>query len=414
MNLRHWPPTQHLTLCCNTMLDVETALTRTLDLAQPLALERLSLWEAAGRVLAEPVVASTALPPFDYSAMDGYALCTADLPNEVAPVLTVQGESRTGHPAPMLRASCACRIFTGAALPEGADCVVMQEQVTRDGDRITLRHTPGPGEHVRRRGEDLAQGQVAVPEGSRLGAFQLGLIASLNQGHVQVRRLPRVTILCTGDELFEPGTAARSNGIPESNSIALSTLARQAGAEVRRAPFVHDEPEAMLEAIQAALAGSDLLLTVGGVSVGDHDLVRPALEHAGAVLDFWKVAMKPGKPLLVGRCGTTIVLGLPGNPVSAQITFALFGMPLLRSLQGDRQPRPTLRFACLTHDVTQRTGRTGYYRAVLDREEVTLVKNQASGAPTSTAWANALLIMPQQTDQLAAGAQVEVLAFADL
>jgi molybdopterin molybdotransferase len=193
----------------------------------------------------------------------------------------------------------------------------------------------------------------------------------------------------------------------------LAALVETAGGIAVRAPLAKDEPDATREALATALASSDLLLTVGGVSVGDHDVVRPALEALGAHIDFWKVAMRPGKPLVLARHGRTLVLGLPGNPVSAQVTFALFGIPLLRALQGDRTPRPSVRRAHLTKAIRQRPGRRGFHRAILSGSDVSLLENQASGAVTAMAWANALVVVPAEVSELAAGQLVDVLAFAD-
>lgn len=391
------------------MLDFDEALERVLVGVRPLGTERVTLGEAAGRVLAEPLTAAEPLPAFDYSAMDGYAVATQDFAGDGPWTLPVRGESRTGHPPPGLEQGSACRIFTGAALPLGADAVVMQENVQREGDSARFAAAPPAGQHVRRAGEDLERGAEALARGTRLGPGQLGLAAALDRGELLVTRRPQVGILCTGDELRAPGSAARAGSIPESNGITLSAMVRAAGGSPHLGPLTRDDREATLHALEDAIAGNDVLLTVGGVSVGDHDLVRPALEAAGASLDFWKVAIKPGKPLVHGSVGKARVLGLPGNPVSAQVTFALFGVPLLRTLQGDRRPRPELLRAELTHPLKQKPGRRGYYRAVLDGGRVTPLDNQASGAPTSMAWANALAIVPADSTGFDAGTVIEVL-----
>ena len=313
------------------MLDLKTARSRILSQVIPVSSERVPTSRALGRVLRRALTASVPMPRFDVSAMDGYAVRGLDVtPGAVLPVV---GEARTGRAPGQLAAGCATRIFTGAALPEGADTVVMQERVAREGERVTFEVAPRVGENVRLQGEELPLGVEALPAGSRLTPGALMLAASLDRATLVVSRRPRVTILCTGDELRENGEAGPLGTIPESNSPGLGALAQLAGAEVTIAPLVVDEPELVRDAVTQALQGADVLVTVGGVSVGDHDHVRTALQEAGVSLDFWMVALKPGKPLAFGRLGHQHVLALPGNPASALVTFALFGMPLLRKLQ---------------------------------------------------------------------------------
>lgn len=396
------------------MLSFDEARERVLRDIAPLGKERVPLAEALGRVLAEALTATQPMPAFDYSAMDGYAVRSADFSGAGPWLLPVVGESRTGGTPPELAAGAACRIFTGAALPLGADAVVMQEEVERDGDRARFASRPAAGSHVRQRGEDLDVGGLGLAAGTRLGPAQIGLAAAMDRGELPVFVRPRVSILCTGDELRAPGSPARPGSIPESNGQALSAMLRVLGAAPRLLPYVRDDREATLAAVRDALCGADLLLTVGGVSVGEHDLVRPALEAAGASLDFWKVAIRPGKPLVFGRCGATRILGLPGNPVSAQVTFALFGAPLVRMLAGDRKPLPGFRRARLTQAVRQKPGRMSFVRGTLDGDAVTPLPNQASGAPTSMAWADCLLVVPAESEGFAAGAEVSVLALESL
>jgi molybdopterin molybdotransferase len=331
--------------------------------------------------------------------------------------MEVAGESRMGALPPPLAAGTACRIFTGAALPDGANAVVMQEDIARDGHRVTFRAPPRAGQHVRSRGEDLKEGDRALDPGTRLGAFHLALAASLDNTELVVARRPRVTIVCTGDELRAPGSSAQPGTIAECNSVGLRALAEQAGALASIAPIVRDDREAARASIEAALADADLLVTVGGVSVGDHDVVRPALEGAGVSLDFWKVAIKPGKPLALGRSGKTHVLCLPGNPASSFVTFSLFGLPLLRSLQGDRRALPGTLSAPLAADVKRSPGRLEFMRAKLVTSDgklaVETLPNQASGAVTSMAWADALAVIPSEATALSKGEIVEVLRLAD-
>ena len=405
------------------MLTFEEARARILTGASRLGQESIPLAEAAGRVLAERIVATHPLPPFDHSAMDGYAMRVADLVGGGPFRLRVgPDESRAGRAAPSLAPGEACRIFTGATLPQGADTVVMQEDVTRDGDQINLVARPRPGAHVRSAGEDIRPGQEALAEGTRLLPGHLSLSASLDRGALVVARRPSVAIVCTGDELRAPGSSGGPASIPESNGVALAALVRQVGGEPRILPSIGDDLDATAAALEGALAGADLVLTVGGVSVGDHDLVRPALERVGVALDFYKVAIKPGKPLTFGRREVagkiTRVLGLPGNPASALTTFMLFAAPLLRALQGDAAPIPLLVPARLGGGFHHRAGRLELARATLERRGRELVavplSNQASGATTSTGWATALVLIPLDAEDLAAGAEVDVLRFGDV
>jgi len=379
--------------------------------------ERVPLAEAAGRVLAEDLVAREPLPRFDHSAMDGYAVATADLSGDGPWELPLSGESRAGADAPPLTDRTACRILTGAPLPARADAVVMQEHVHRDERVIRFADRPKAGQHIRRAGDDVARGAAALAAGTRLSAGALALAAMLDRAELVVARRPRVTILCTGDELRAPGDEARPASIPESNSAPLAALARQAGAVVRVAPIARDEPRATLRAIEQALEGTDVLLTVGGVSVGDHDVVRPALERAGVRIDFWRVAIKPGKPLAVGRGAGAHVLGLPGNPASAIVTFTVFGMPLLRAMQGDRRPLPMTLPARLASARRRSPDRLELVRATLHEQDGALSAhvhdNQSSGAATSLAHSDGLAFVPAGEGAIDAGARVDFVRWGD-
>jgi molybdopterin molybdotransferase len=396
------------------MLDFETARERLLRDAPTLGAMRVPLSAALGRVLAEDLIAREPIPPFDTSAMDGYALRSEQLSGSPPWTFPVEGESQTGHMPSDLRQGAVTRIFTGAVVPAGADTVEMQENVERREDNATFAKPCRSGNNIRSQGEDLAVGQSALPAGTRLGPYQIGLAASLDRPYLTVARPPRVTIVCTGDELRNPGEPARPGSIPESNGVALACLAQQAGADALLAPLTGDDLDATAAALEAALATSDLLITVGGVSVGDHDVVRPALEAIGVSLDFWKVRIKPGKPLAFGRHGARRVLGLPGNPVSAQLTFALFGLPLLRAMQGDARALPQAQPATLTHSLKKTTGRMHFIRSVREGDSVTPLGNQSSGAPTGLAWANALIVAPVECEGYEAGETVSVLDLADL
>jgi molybdopterin molybdotransferase len=400
------------------MLSFDEARTQLLALAPRLAAERVALDDACWRVLAEPVHAPGDMPAFDYSAMDGYAVETRSFPGKGPWQLTVRDESRAGSPPGILAPGSACRIFTGAAVPAGADAVVMQERVTRGGEFATFRARPEPLANIRRRGEDLVAGATALEPGTRLRPGHIALAASCDRAWLDVARRPIVTLMGTGDELRAPGSAAVPGLIPESNGPALRAMARGAGAYARVSPFVRDDRAGMVRAFEAALHGTDLLVTIGGVSVGDHDLVRPVLEDLGARIDFWKVAIKPGKPLLVGRRGDAILLGLPGNPTSAMVTFALFGVPLLRAMQGDTRPAFAPMRAQLARDVAHQPGRLDFVRAMVARERSGLLaiplSNQASGATTSMAGADALFCIEADRGNALAGEWVDLLWLNEL
>lgn len=396
------------------MLEFELARQRILEQVTPLASELIPVDEADGRVLAEDLVSNVDLPPFDYSAMDGYAVASADFQGPGPWVLPVAFEQRAGATGGGVTPGNVARIFTGAPLPDGADAVVMQEDTEKQGEGVLIRAAPRLGNHVRRRGEDLAKGAVALTRGARLNAFRLGLVAALDQSHACVVKRPKVALLCTGDELRDAGSPARAGSIPDSNGPSLAALARRAGARVVRLPRTSDDLELTRSAIRQALAEHDVLLTVGGVSVGDHDVVKSALEAEGVGIDFWKVKIKPGKPLAFGRRGNVLVLGLPGNPVSAQLTLCLFGLPLLRALQGDAQAVPKPMRVRLASAISQKPGRLGFYRARLEGDVAHVHRNQASGAPTSMAAADVLVMVPEDSSGIAAGAEASALRLDDL
>ena len=394
------------------LLTFEEAQKRVLALARVLAAERVPLEQAASRVLAEDVRAPADSPAFDASTMDGYAVRAADVGDEAMPVVS---ESRAGGAAPELAAGAACRIFTGAPMPRGADAVIMQEEADRDGERVRFRTKPRAGAFVRRRGDDLRAGEIALAKGTRASAPAISLLASLDVAEPLVARAPCVAIVPTGDELREPGASGGPSAIPESNSRALAAMASRAGARVTRRAPVGDDAGRAREAFESALGGCDVLVTIGGVSVGEHDVVKGALEACGVTLDFWRVAIKPGKPLAVGARGDTVVLGLPGNPVSALVTFALFGVPLLRAMQGDVAPLPRTRRARLAAPLERKAGRLELARARLEDDgRVRLVPNQGSAAVVGLCRADVLACIPRDADRMAAGDELDVYPLEEL
>jgi molybdopterin molybdotransferase len=396
------------------MLLFEEALDRVLAAAPELATEVVALADAGGRVLAEHVVAAGPLPAFDTSAMDGYAVNSASCQGIGPFRLRVVGESRAGFPFSGALEGGACRIFTGALLPAGADAVVMQENVDRERDVIALSEPVRPYQHVRRQGETVTTGQRVLDSGVTLNPFHIGLLASVERSRLAVSRAPRVAILATGGELREPGGSGPRGSIPDSNSLALAALARKAGAVSIPPRRVSDDARATLAALRDLLSQCDVLLTIGGVSVGDHDVVKAALERAGVELAFWKVAIKPGKPLAFGRAGERIVFGLPGNPVSAQVTFLLFVLPLLRKMQGcGRLVAPRHGFT-LGEPLRHSPGRLGFYPVRLGGDVATPMRDTSSGSVVAMAWADGLAIVSETSGDLEPGAPVEVIRFSDL
>jgi molybdopterin molybdotransferase len=396
------------------MLDFFQARRQIVEAASALGKEQVALSEACGRVLAENLVASAPLPPFDYSAMDGYALRSTDVNGRARWELPVAGECRAGDPPARVPPNQAQRLFTGAPITEGADSVVIQENVERDGNSIRGNQGVPALANVRRSGEDLPAGTVALECGTRLGPFQLGLIAALDRPQVSVSRRPRVVVLSTGNELRAPGSSGRAGAIPESNSPVIVALAAMAGAQVTLAPSLPDDRARAAATFRALLAEYDVLVTIGGVSVGDHDVVRPALADAGVEQTFWKVAIRPGKPLVFGRAGNTFALGLPGNPASAQVTFALFGVPLIRALQADSKPFPEMTRVRLASPFEHKPGRLGIYRARLANGGATVAQNQASGSALSLAQADALVFVPGEVELHAADSELDAIRLTEL
>ncbi len=399
-----------------SLLPVAEALDRLLSAARPvLRTEKVPLHEADGRVLAEDVAARLTQPPFDNSAMDGYALRHADIA-ELGSVLAVVGTSSAGHAFEGTAGPGeAVRIFTGAPLPAFADTVLLQEdaEVLEDGRIRTTFLTPR-GRHIRPRGQDFREGEVALKAGDLLDPGRLTVAAAMNHAELTVYARPRIALLATGDELVRPGTPPGASQIIASNTYGVAAIARAAGAEVVDLGIVRDDRQALLEAVQDALARDiDVLVTLGGASVGDFDLVQPVLGEAGMQLDFWRIAMRPGKPLMVGRLGDIQVVGLPGNPVSSLVCSLLFLEPLLRRL-AHLPPKSRLASAVAAVPVRENDHRQDYVRARIARGPsgelaVTPFGKQDSSMMKTFAESEGLLIRPPHAPALEAGAPCEVL-----
>jgi molybdopterin molybdotransferase len=396
---------------------VDSYLAEALSVIRPLAPRDVALAEADGAVLAEDVTADSPLPSFDSSAMDGYAVRAADIAGAApgTPVtLPVDGEVPAGDTSRHEVAAGTCvRIMTGALMPAGADAVVPVEWTDGGTDRVTITAAVAPGDSIRRSGGDARQGDLLLAAGTRLGPPQLGLLAAAGRGSVLARPRPRVTVISTGNELAEPGEPLIPGRIWESNSFMLAAAARQAGCVARRHPIVPDRQDAVLAAIEDELSRADLLVTSGGVSMGgEHDIVKATLRKLGTVT-FRKVAMQPGMPQGFGTVGpvATPIFTLPGNPVSAYVSFRLFVVPAVRALQNlDPKRQPAAR-AVLTAAVRSPPGKRSFLRGILDHQAraVTPVTGQASHQLASLARSNALIVVPEQIAVLAPGDAVDVL-----
>ncbi len=398
------------------MISVEEARARILADLRPVPAEVVALADAWGRVTAAPVAARLTQPPADVSAMDGYALRAAD--GVEGTTLDVIGAAPAGHPfAGSLGPSQAVRLFTGSVVPAGADAILLQEDATREGERVRVNETVRAGRHIRRTGQDFAAGDIVVPTGRRLGARDIGLAAAANHPWLVTYRRPRVAVLATGDEIALPGEPIPAGGIVSSNSHALAALIRSAGGEPIVLPVAADDPVA-IGAAADAVAGVDLLVTTGGASVGDHDLVISALSARGLNVDFWRIAMRPGKPLVFGWLGAAgsgvPMLGLPGNPVSALVCAVLFLLPALARLSGLPAAAPPVTPAVLGAPVAENDGRADHLRATLAEDEAgrlvaTPFPVQDSAMLRRLAHADGLVLRAPHAPALPAGAAVGVI-----
>ena len=399
------------------MISVDEARTRILADLRPTPAEIVALANAWNRVTAAPVIARLTQPPSDVSAMDGYALRAAD--GTLGATLTQIGAAPAGHPfGGTVGAGQIVRLFTGSVVPDGADAILLQEDASKDGDRITVNEAVTAGRHIRRAGQDFAKGDAVVAAGRKLTARDVGLAAAANHPWLSVHRRPRVGILATGDEIAMPGEPIPTGGIVSSNSHALAALVRAAGGEPIVLPIVADTTDAVA-AVADAVAGLELLVTTGGASVGDHDLVISGLQTRGLVVDFWQIAMRPGKPLLFGRLGALPMIGLPGNPVSAMVCAILFLLPALARLSGLPSAPPPTTTALLGVPVRQNDQRADHLRATVGTDEqgrlvVTPFPVQDSAMLRRLATADALVLRPPHAPALPTGAEVPIVRLDSL
>lgn len=395
------------------MLTFDEAYTQLLGHVRPVReIEEIDTMMAAGRVLAVSQHSPIAQPPMDNSAMDGYALRVADVP-ESGTRLPVSQRIPAGSVGTALQPGTAARIFTGAPLPEGADAVVMQELCEHDGDAVVVNHVPRLGEAVRRTGEDVALGAEVLGVGVRLRPQELALAASVGLARLPVLRRMRVAVFSTGSELVMPGEPLPPGGIYNSNRFMLRALLTQLGCEVTDLGIVPDNLEATRKVLREAAQGNDLIVTSGGVSVGEEDHVKPAVEAEGS-LDMWKIAMKPGKPLAYGRVHGAAFIGLPGNPVSSFVTFLLMVRPFILATQGAIEVAPQAVLLTAGFDWTKPDRRREFLRARMTAAgTVELFSNQGAAALNSTTWANGLVDIPAG-QAVAAGDKVRFLPYGDL
>ena len=405
------------------LTEIDVARRLVLESVAPLGPEPVELADALGRVLAEPVSSAAAIPSFDNSAMDGSAVRAADTEgaSEDSPVaLEVVAESRAGAPAGRgVEPGQAIAISTGAVLPDGADAIVRVEDTDAGRERVAIRAAASPGANVRRSGEDVAAGDLVLDAGTEIGPAEVGVLAAVDRPRIACGRRPRVAVLTTGDELIEPGEPLRPGAIRNSNAYAVGALVERAGATVAWTEIVPDDADRTRASLERALA-TDVTVVCGGVSVGEHDHVRPALEALGVEQVFWGVALRPGKPTWFGVAprnpaagpGRSPVFGLPGNPVSAIVTFILFARPAIRAMLGTTAGPAQRATAILDTDYAKKPGRAHLLRVRLELADdgwhATPTGDQGSHVLTSMLGADALAIVPTEAGDVAAGTRVEI------
>lgn len=393
------------------LIPYEEALQRLLESSTTAVVtETVKLADAAGRVLAQNAVSKIAVPPADNSSMDGYAIATGDLLSSVSLPLSQRIPAGTA-PEVLLRGSCA-RIFTGAEIPDGADAVVMQEDVQVEGENIVFPQNVPVGENIRRKGQDIETGDTILSVGRRLQPADLGMLASVGFAEVEVFKPLKVAILSTGDELVEPGQPLESGQIYNSNRYILTGLLTALGMQVVDLGCVEDSRDATLKALETAAENADAIISTGGVSVGEEDHVKGAIETLG-VLDMWKIKIKPGKPVAYGRVGSTPFIGLPGNPTSTLLTFCLLARPMLLQLQGELYRAPLEVKVKASFERKRQNKRQEYLRARLEHGVAAPFNNQSSGVLTSASWANGLVVVPPDT-LVAQGDEVSFIPFSEL
>jgi len=395
------------------MLTVEQALTQMLASADALAdVESVPTLQACGRVLATNVVSAMQVPPMDNSQMDGYAVRSVDVP--AAPTtLRVSQRIAAGHVGAPLEPGTAARIFTGAPVPPGADAIVMQEDCAAAGEKVTINERPAAGAWIRRAGVDVEAGQTVLEAGTRLRPQDLGLAASVGVGDLTVRRRLRVAVFFTGDELMMPGEPLPPGRIYNSNRFVLRGLLEKLGCEVLDVGIVPDDRQRTREAFASASVGADLIITSGGVSVGEEDHVKPAVEAEGR-LEMWRIAMKPGKPLAFGHVRDVPFIGLPGNPVSSFVTFLLFARPFILRRQGVLDVDVPAFMLPADFDLPQGDKRREFLRARMNaRGALELFRNQNSGVLTSAVWADGLIDNPAE-QSIRRGDTVRFLPYSEL
>jgi molybdopterin molybdotransferase len=400
------------------LLPLDEALARLLAFASPITgTDTVSTFDADGRVLARDLVSPLQVPPQDNSSMDGYAVRVAEIADEGV-AFPVSQRIAAGSAAQALAPSTIARIFTGAPVPEGANAIVMQEDTqTLDDGRVRIERVPAQGQWIRRSGEDVRIGAVVLAAGDRLGAASLGLAASIGCDKLAVARRPRVALFSTGDELVMPGQVApqdmKPGAIYNSNRFFLRALLLRLGCEVHDLGIVPDNRQATIDALASAAQGNDLILTSGGVSVGEEDHIKPAVQSLGS-LDLWQIAMKPGKPFAYGQVKSAHFIGLPGNPVSSFVTFLLLVRPFLLKLQGAKQLAPKPIRLPAHFSLPRADKRREFLRARRNDEGgVELFANQSSGVLTSTVWADGLVDNPAGAT-IARGDMVSYLPMAEL
>lgn len=402
------------------LIPVTEALTRIQSCIKPIyAANPCSLQNACDRILAQDIHSNMDVPPYNNSAMDGYAVCASDLPSAGEKTLTVVGTSFAGTPyTKSVHAGQAVRIMTGAVMPEGTDTVIMQEEVTVQADSIRIGNAHQKHDNVRFSGEDIAKDAMVLARGRRLNPADLGLLASLGIDIVNVVRRPVVALLSTGNELVLPGHPRSSSQIYDANRYTLHGALTRYGADILDLGIIHDNQQSLRNAFNLAQEKADLIISSGGVSVGEADFVKEILSEVGTV-EFWKIAMKPGKPLTFGNLNDRLFFGLPGNPVSAMATYYQFVQPALRILAGEPPtPNFTIQVAC-EHELKKIPGRTDFQRGILQQDEqgnwrVASTGAQGSHVLSSMSKANCFIVLPADAGDIAAGTLVDVQPFYGL